>query len=290
MSKESKSNFTDVAKSICEKEGFDFGGGGGKGAFKTVFRIEGTGGITYALKIIRGAIDAERTGREIAALSKCNHQHIAKLHHVGEHEFQGTQYAFTIEEFLSGGTLAERVERQGLLDNMAILRLGATLINAVKYVSSMGLVHRDIKPDNVMFRTDGKTPVLVDFNLVRDLSAPSLTQTWCGRGPGTPYFAAPEQLNNQKRLIDWRSDQFSLGVTLCYVRFGVHPYQYPDEPALSAKTVQRAATRGQRSAVILGEFEKTGFTCLEKMTRSWPVERFRKPAELEEAWKCQGVE
>jgi hypothetical protein len=58
------------------------------------------------------------------------------------------------------------------------------------------------------------TPALVDFGLVRDLSETSLTASWLPRGPGTPLFASPEQLNNEKALIDWRSDQFSIGVIL----------------------------------------------------------------------------
>jgi len=89
----------------------------------------------------------------------------------------------------------------------------------------LDLVHRDIKPANIMFKEGLETPVLVDFGIVRDLAATSLTQTWSPIGPGTPFFASPEQLNNEKHLIDWRSDQFSLGVTLYFARTARHPYQ-----------------------------------------------------------------
>src|SRR5207244_520254 len=67
-------------------------------------------------------------------------------------------------------------------------------------------------------------PVIIDFGVVRDLADSSLTKTHLARGPGTPLYAPPEQLNNRKALIDWRSDQFSLGITLSYCAFGVHPY------------------------------------------------------------------
>jgi serine/threonine protein kinase len=127
-----------------------------------------------------------------------------------------------------------------------------------------------------------------DRLLVRDLSAVSLTHSWLNQGPGTPYFAAPEQLNNQKRLIDWRTDQFALGVTLSFVRFGMHPYQHTGEPKFSPKTVERVASRGPRNVGTLQQFEGAGFPCLKKMTNCWPVERFRRPEELRKAWSERG--
>lgn len=284
----SKTDLPKVAQSICDTKGFTFGKSVGGGAFKKVFNVEGKGGKEYALKIVKGPISAQRTDREISAMQRCNHPNIAKLFGTGTYEFNGRKYSFTLEEFLPGGTLTDRIQRDGLLDNEQLLELGTPLINAIGHISDLGLVHRDIKPDNIMFRQNGTTPVLVDFNLVRDLSAASLTQSWLNQGPGTPYFAAPEQLNNQKKLIDWRTDQFSLGVTLSYVRFGIHPYQHPDESDLSPKTVERVATRGYRSDDILEKFQRAGLLCLKRMTSVWPVERFRRPLDLEKNWQDKG--
>jgi serine/threonine protein kinase len=253
-----------------------------------VFRVATIASETYALKVINGPASAPRTQREIEALQRCNHPLIAQLYQVGSHIFNRVQYDFTVEEFLPGGTLTSRLQKDGWLDTEETFRLGELLIDAVGHVASLDLVHRDIKPDNIMFRGDGKTPVLVDFGLVRDLAADSLTQTWMAHGPGTPYFAAPEQLNNQKRLIDWRTDQFSLGVVLCYARFGIHPYQFPDEPVFSVKTIERVATRGPRSNDILNELSDAGLYCLEQMTRDWPVRRFRQPTDLAKAWRNRG--
>jgi len=199
-------DLAEVAKSICDSEELILRRCVGGGAFKRAFRVEWAPGESYALKVINGPASAPRTLREIDALKKCNHPNIARLVAADSHYFHEVQYDFTLEEFLSGGTLTTRLLRHGNLDNEETLKLGQALIDALGHVASLDLVHRDIKPDNIMFRDDSRTSVLVDFGLVRDLSASSLTHTWVNRGPGTPYFAAPEQLNNQKRLIDWRTD------------------------------------------------------------------------------------
>jgi len=282
---DSKTNLTQVAKSICDQEGLTFGEYVGGGAFKQIFRVETSDNRVYALKVVKGSASTQRTGREIQAIQKCNHPNIGKLFSVGNHDFDGNKYVFTLEEFLAGGTLTSFLNQNGFLGNKGIFKLGEPLIDAISHIAALDLVHRDIKPDNIMFRTDGVTPVLVDFGLVRDLSAVSLTKSWLNCGPGTPYFAAPEQLNNQKQLIDWRTDQFSLGVTLCYACFGAHPYQLPSESDLSPKTVERVASRGKRSSIVLDKLEKSGLSCLKVMTNAWPVERFRKPSDLEKAWQ-----
>lgn len=282
---DSKANLTKVAESICKEDGLSFGEYVGGGAFKQVFRVETNDRRVYALKVIKGTASTQRTDREIQAIQKCNHPNIGKLFSVGNHNYHGKGYTFTLEEFFAGGTLASLLEQNGTLDNKKILELGKPLIDAISHIATLDLVHRDIKPDNIMFKSIGNSPVLVDFGLVRDLSAVSLTQSWLNCGPGTPYFAAPEQLNNQKQLIDWRTDQFSLGVTFCYACFGIHPYQVPNEPDLSPKTIARVAKRDIRSNIVLDKFKQGGLECLKVMTNAWPVERFRTPNDLKKAWQ-----
>lgn len=286
----SETNLSQIAQAICEKKGLALDKRVGGGAFKQVFRVETEGGDSYALKIIKGTIAAQRTDREIEALKRCDHANIARLFKTGTCESHGTKYSFILEEFLSGGTLTLRYQELGPLNNEELCKLAQPLISAISHVASLDLVHRDIKPDNIMFREDRETPVLVDFNTVRNLAEVSLTQSWLNQGPGTPYFAAPEQLNNQKSLIDWRTDQFSLGVTLCCVRFGAHPYEHSGEGQLSPHTVERVATRGRRSDCILAKFEENALSCLQKMTNIWPVERYRWPTDLQVAWENIGVQ
>ena len=112
----------------------------------------------------------------------------------------------------------------GHLTQQEVIELVKGLILAVKDLQP-SLVHRDIKPANIMFRKNQPEPVLVDFGIVRDLSQTSLTASWWPSGPGTPFFSSPEQLTNDKALIDWRSDQFAIGVIASLLLTGRHPYQ-----------------------------------------------------------------
>lgn len=275
-----------VAKALCARNNLAFRGYEGGGAFKKVFRVETDSAESRVLKVIKGPPSEPRTAREIEALQRCDHPNIARFFHASSYDHADVQYDYTIEEFLPGGTLASRIADSQTLNTEEAVALGKHLISAIVHVAGLDLVHRDIKPDNIMLREDGETPVLVDFGLVRDLSASSLTMTWQMRGPGTPYYAAPEQLNNKKSMIDWRTDQFALGVVLCETRFGVHPYARPGES--KPATVDHVAAYERRDEALLQQFNDAGLPCLERMTRPWPVERYRLPEELEKAWNEQG--
>jgi serine/threonine protein kinase len=280
----SQQELLDVADSICKSEGYSLLEVLGGGAFKQVFLVRLPDASLLALKIIRNPDFSPRTAREVNALRKCNHQSIARLLYVDSHIYQGNTYNFMLEEYLSGGSLGDRLRSNGLLDNQNSHKLGSCMIEVLQHLYGLGLVHRDIKPDNIMYRSDGQTPVLVDFGIVRDLSASSLTQTWAQIGPGTPYFASPEQLNNQKHLIDWRADQFSLAVTISVARFGIHPYQYPNEPYLARDTIERVVNRGPRHNSFYNTIALFSPRCLSKMTEPWPVGRFRLPNDLANRW------
>jgi serine/threonine protein kinase len=139
-----------------------------------------------------------------------------------------------------------------------------------------------------MFREDQVTPVIVDFGLVRDLSSTSLTQTWIAMGPGTPYYAAPEQLTNDKELIDWRTDQFALGILLAESALGYHPYSESGDT--TARTVERVAQREGPTDHCKADLAREGLPAITRMIASWPVRRFRTPRDLGGAWLEQGAE
>jgi len=212
---------------------------------------------------------------------RCNHPNIARLLSVDEYVYEGMHLVTLTEEFLEGGTLTGK----GEIAKAQCLAIGSSLIEAIRHTAGLDLVHRDIKPDNIMFRKDGTTPVLTDFGVARDLLESSLTPTWAPRGPGTPFFSSPEQLNNQKHLTDWRSDQFALGVVLSYVTLGIHPY-LPDS-APQSHVIDLVASRRGPTDRFIANTKSAGLSVIEKMVAPWPVQRYRTPLQLATAWNSQ---
>lgn len=250
----------------------------GSGAFKETYRVTDAQGAYLALKLIdRRKISAERTRREIDALTRCASPNIAKVHQVTTHSEGGLDYDIVVEEFLDGGNLEDKMAIASLTVP-EVLNLAVGIVTSLAVLNNYKLVHRDIKPANIMFRAASQDPILTDFGIVRDLSAPSLTKDWASMGPCTPLYAAPEQLRNQKNLIDWRADQFSTGVLMSYALYGVHPYfetGMDDSDVIDAvgarkiskEFLARAAT-DNNAALIL------------KMVDPWPVKRFTNPKDL----------
>lgn len=272
----------DVAQAYCAANGHSFIGPVGVGAFKETFHIVLATGEPQALKVFQPGFSPERTSRELSAMQRCSHPNIARLTSIAGFYHDDIQFLLSVEEFLPGGTLTTRL-RRGCFTRSEALGIGGQLVSAVAHIASHDLVHRDIKPDNILFRQDGVTPVIVDFGLVRDLVRTSLTQTWFIRGPGTPYFASPEQLRNEKAMIDWRSDQFSLGVVMTLGLLGIHPYQ--EEAASPAQTVDQVAERAPQSNRFLNYARELRMPFLVRMTAPWPVERFRLPENLQLVWE-----
>lgn len=255
----------------------------GAGSFKETFEVRNASG-SLALKIFRPAGSFERPQREIDAMTRCNHPNIARLGKVAVITVGTARYAYCLEEFVPGGTLTAKLAA-GLYTAATLDSLAVPLLDAVSHIAGLDLVHRDIKPDNVLLRIDGVTPVVVDFGLVRDLAAVSITPTWQMHGPGTPLFAPPEQLLNAKALIDWRADQFSAGVLLSYATFGFHPYEEPGYT--HHDIVNRVMARGPVSQQFQDAVARDHLSALLPMTAAWPYQRFRTAPELQHAWRTQ---
>lgn len=241
-------------------------------------------GNDLALKLVVNPIDPVRIQREIGALRACSHPNISRLVEVGTVNHQGGQLVYFIEEFLSGGTLGARLG-SGILPQNEGSYLAISLAEALSHLALRGIVHRDIKPENVMYRADG-TPVLVDLGIARHLDESSLTQDWLTRGPGTPAYAAPEQLVNDKYLIDWRTDQFSLGILLSIALLGMHPYS--GNLSLDHVIVDRVSRRDPPNALFIDAAKNAHLDLLIKMVEPWPVRRFARPEQLVAAWKTTG--
>lgn len=275
--------FSDIALEIAKKKKLADTVFVDEGAFKETYSAKNKNSVKVALKIMDpNKCDLCRTDREIDAMKRCNSSYIAKLLDYGQINFQGIDYLFIIEEFLDGGTLSDKFQNS-FLSPSNIRGYGLQLSQGIGHLKELNLVHRDIKPDNIMFHQSSDVPLFVDFGLVRDLSKSSLTQSWNQLGPCTPFFAAPEQLNNDKKLIGWRTDQFDLGLVLGYCLTGRHPYQARNMTKNQA--IQAVANKQNCSDEFKALAESANLECLLKMIEPWPVRRYSDPQYLLEGFR-----
>jgi serine/threonine protein kinase len=270
-----KPELTDVAELVARQLSFKDPKFCGKGSFKETYRAEDSTGRAVALKLVdRIKVNIERTDREIETLKSCNSPRVAKI--LATTIFTAPDkrvFDVVVEEFFDGGSLEDRLTVRSLTQT-EVIELVEGLILAVKDLQP-NLVHRDIKPANIMFRKNQPEPVLVDFGIVRDLSQTSLTASWLASGPGTPFFASPEQLTNDKALTDWRSDQFSIGVLASLLLTGRHPYQV--DPANPNAAIYAVIERRGPEPAFKAAMTQAGLPAITKMVQPWPVLRFRDP-------------
>jgi serine/threonine-protein kinase len=140
-------------------------------------------------------------------------------------------YEFIIEpvtrEFLIIEERLDAVELTGVENRFStdtqILDLLTELFYALDVLWQRNVVHRDIKPKNILITPDNK-PRIIDLGIARFLDDTSLTATIAARGPATPIYAAPEQLSNQKAIINHRTDFFLLGLLVLELMHGFHPF------------------------------------------------------------------
>jgi predicted ATPase len=172
--------------------------------------------------IANNATALERFHREARAASALNHPNIVTVHEVGEDE---SGSSFIVMEWIQGETLRSRLKRS--MDLVAVIDCGLQVARALKTAHQAGIIHRDIKPDNIMVRSDGYVK-LVDFGLARvgvtpDEETLSVGITKEGSWMGTIEYFSPEQARAEP--LEWGTDIFSLGIVLYQTATGVHPFQ-----------------------------------------------------------------
>lgn len=279
--------FSDIALEICSENSFSEPSYIGHGQYKEAYSTEIEGKLPVALKIFDpDKCNLFRAEREINAMQQCESDFIGRLHGWGIHKtYDDVSFLYVLEEYFSGGTLADKLSGTKL-NPVQVCDYCTALIEATAHLREKSLVHRDIKPENIMFRAENSHPVIVDFGLVRVLSDVSLTRTYLDHGPGTPFFASPEQLNNEKKLIDWRSDQFSIGIVLGICLTGSHPYQGDGESPVQA--VDKVMNRSSCCDEFCLKSMESGCGFLKKMISPWPIDRFSHPDKiLKEVKNCK---
>jgi len=199
----------------------------GEGGFARVFLAEQTAlERNVALKVMSPQLANDidycerflREGKTLAKLS--DHADIVTIFDIG----QAGQFYYMAMEYLGGPNLQDRITENGYKgDVSAVLR---SVADALQHAHSSGVVHRDIKPGNVLFRKDGGA-VLSDFGIAKSNSTAENTLTIAGAQIGTPSYMSPEQCRGENE-IDGRADLYSLGAMLYEMLTGKKPYTGTD--------------------------------------------------------------
>lgn len=202
-------------------------GAGGMGA---VYRAQDGAGNQVALKLLHPSLsldpaNRERLRREVAALQRLRHPSVAR---VLDAETDSTE-AFIVTELVDGPTLAERVETDGPLDAQELADLAAGLAESLTYIHGQGVLHRDLKPPNVMVTPD---PVLIDFGIAQEEGADRVTST--GLVLGTPGYVAPELLGGGEPTT--AADWWGFAAVLAFAATGRPPFGVGTLEAILART------------------------------------------------------
>ncbi len=236
---------------------------GGMGVVYAAFH-EGLG-RRVALKLLRAGQGAdpeevERFRFEAQAAARLKHPHIVGIHDVGR-TADGWYLAMDLVE---GESLQARIAREGALPPEEAARLLEVIARAVHYAHGRGILHRDLKPHNVLLDAQG-APHLADFGLAKDASRAEAGLTVTGQVLGTPAYMSPEQASGDPALVDRRSDVWGLGATLYAALTGRPPY----EGASVVNIIAALSSRDPRPASRLRpgldrDLETVVMTCLER--------------------------
>jgi serine/threonine-protein kinase len=233
----------------------------GRGGFASVYQVRSASLQRFeALKVLHESHgeDSEfvqRFRQEARVAASLEHPSIVKVYDFGHVEGM-LWYSM---QFVEGPSLKEELATRSTFDEEAAARIMVPLLDALDYSHARGVVHRDIKPDNVLLDKRGR-PFLMDFGIAK--TGESLVKTQTGFILGSPAYLSPEQIRGQP--LDGRTDVYSLGVTLYQMLAGVIPYPTENMSALARRLTEDAPRLSGRREGIHPELERIVHRSLEK--------------------------
>jgi TonB family protein len=256
----------------------------GEGGFAVVFAATDRKlSRRIAIKVLRPELVASRASRqrfvrEAEASARLNHPHILPIFFVGE----GQNLVWFGMPLVDGETLETRARREVRLDPIEVARIGAEVADALAEAHAAGLVHRDIKPLNVMLQGARGRILVADFGIAKAAAAGSSSGeklTGTGIAIGSPHYMSPEQAAGEEK-VDHRSDLYSLGIVLWQLLAGELPFEAAASQAVLMSQVTRAVppirTKRPDTPPALA-------AVVDRCTRKDPTERFQSAEELAEA-------
>src|SRR5213592_1371214 len=218
----------------------------------------------------------ERFQREARTSAKLEHPGIIPIYRVGK----SGRVIYFVMKFLRGKPLASVLGARGSLPPGEIRQVLVQVARALAYAHKSGIVHRDIKPDNIMFDEHGLA-VVTDFGIAKAASGGKLTGT--GMSIGTPHYMSPEQARAQ--ALDGRSDIYSLGVVAYQSLIGRVPFDGEDSFSIGYKHIMEEVPTPRLETYD----QRTLFEIISKMMAKAPEDRFQTADELVQALEAGGA-
>jgi serine/threonine protein kinase len=212
----------------------------GQGAMAVVFKARQLSlDRIVAIKVLPRRLSenqefVDRFYKEGRAAAKLNHPHIVGAYDVGE----AGGYHYFVMEYIDGETVYELVAKGRPMEEARAIQIALEVSQALEHSHAQGLIHRDVKPKNIMITKEGEVK-LADMGLAREMGDYEAAQAEAGRAYGTPYYISPEQIRGSIN-IDTRADIYSLGATFYHMVTGKVPYEGPSPSAVMHKHLKEA--------------------------------------------------
>lgn len=249
------------------------------GGQKVVYTIEHPQFGVCVLKIGKSSSSnaLERVRREFFVLGELDSPLFPKSYEL--HEYSGGRFSI-VEEKLSAIPLSDRLSDFASID--AASRIAAEILSGLRLLWDRRVIHRDIKPDNILIGASDSVHI-IDLGIARLLDEVSLTHDMAPMGPCTPIYAAPEQLANRKGEINYRCDQFSLGIVYAQLLLGG---RHPFDPEIvgTGESVLANIFSGTWAISSLPEQNAAAvLPILSRLLGPEPHQRYRDPGKLQQA-------